>query len=101
MTFGYLVSLPALRFVVENYLSKKVDMKVVLKESMVLYNVAQVALNGWMVYRFVDAVANRGHPFIGDIHTVSTDRRLLPELAGLHACPHSSWQKFDECLFSE
>jgi hypothetical protein len=128
MTFGYLVSLPALRFVVENYLSKKVDMKVVLKESMVLvsatrstggrssrraclspspylppathlslslipfrppilsllillllsppphsqYNVAQVALNGWMVYRFVDAVANRGHPFIGDIHTVST-----------------------------
>lgn len=72
MTVGYLVSLPALRFVVENYLSKKVDMKVVLKESMVLYNVAQVALNGWMVYRFVDAVANRGHPFIGDIHTVST-----------------------------
>jgi len=37
---------------------------------MVLYNVAQVVLNGWMVYRFIDCVVNRGHPFIGDIHTV-------------------------------
>lgn len=39
---------------------------------MVLYNIAQVALNGWMVYRFVDAVVYRGHPFVGDINTTGT-----------------------------
>jgi elongation of very long chain fatty acids protein 4 len=32
---------------------------------MIIYNAAQVLLNGWMVYRFVDAVVFRGHPFIG------------------------------------
>lgn len=47
-------------------------MRALLKESMVLYNVSQVALNGWMVYRFVDAVLYRGHPFIGDISTIET-----------------------------
>ena len=36
------------------------------------YNVAQVFLNGWMVYRFINAVLYQGHPFIGDISTVNT-----------------------------
>jgi hypothetical protein len=40
-------------------------MKLLLTESMILYNVVQVGLNGWMVYAMVDAVINRGHPFIG------------------------------------
>mmetsp|Transcript_3745 Transcript_3745/g.3526 ORF Transcript_3745/g.3526 Transcript_3745/m.3526 type:complete len:360 (-) Transcript_3745:360-1439(-) len=72
LTVGYLISLPILKFVVDNYLSKIWDMKLLLKESMILYNVAQVALNGWMVWRFVDAVLNKGHPFIGDIYTSNT-----------------------------
>lgn len=36
------------------------------------YNVVQVLLNGWMVYRFINAVLSQGHPFIGDISTVHT-----------------------------
>lgn len=39
---------------------------------MVVYNSGQVLLNGWMVYRFLDAVINKGHPFIGDVYTVDT-----------------------------
>jgi elongation of very long chain fatty acids protein 4 len=50
---------------------KGVDVKSLLKESMVLYNVSQVALNAWMVWRFVDAVVNKNHPFIGDIYSTS------------------------------
>lgn len=72
LTVGYLISLPLLRYVVENFVSKKTDMKVLLTESMILYNVAQVFLNGWMVYRFINAVLYQGHPFIGDISTVNT-----------------------------
>jgi len=45
--------------------------KILLKESMLLYNVSQVAINGWMVWRFVDAVLNKQHPFIGDIYSTS------------------------------
>ncbi len=37
-----------------------------------IYNVAQVALNGWMVYAMIDAVVNRGHPFIGDRTVIET-----------------------------
>lgn len=36
LTVGYLISLPILRYVVENFVSKKTDMKVLLTESMVL-----------------------------------------------------------------
>ena len=36
LTVGYLVSLPALRYLVENFVSKKTDMKVLLTESMIL-----------------------------------------------------------------
>jgi len=72
LTLGYLVSLPVLKYFVENYLTKSCNVKVLLKESMVLYNIAQVVLNGWMVWRFLDALLNRNHPFIGDITTTST-----------------------------
>jgi len=70
LTVGYLISLPLLKFVTEKYLAPVWDMKLLLKESMILYNVSQVALNGWMVWKFYDAVVNKGHPFIGDLTTV-------------------------------
>jgi GNS1/SUR4 family len=72
LTVGYLVSLPILRIFAANFLSKNVDVKLLLRESMILYNAGQVLLNGWMVYRFIDAVLLRGHPFVGDVNTVST-----------------------------
>lgn len=65
LTVFYLVSLPALRWFTENFLAPRYDMKLLLTESMVIYNVAQVVLNGWMVYVMVDAVLFGGHPFIG------------------------------------
>lgn len=65
LTAFYLVSLPTLRWFTERYLATRYDMKLLLTESMVVYNVAQVALNGWMVYAMVSAVWFRGHPFIG------------------------------------
>ncbi|KAL7563403.1 hypothetical protein ACA910_016501 [Epithemia clementina (nom. ined.)] len=65
MNLFYLVSLPLLRLFTAEYLSKTVDVKSLLKESMLLYNVGQVVLNGWMVYAFVKAVAFNGHPIIG------------------------------------
>lgn len=66
MTVFYLASLPLLKWMVAK---SKVDLKPVLRESMILYNVAQVVLNGWMVYRCIHAVSFRGHPFIGDVLT--------------------------------
>ena len=62
-TAFYLVSLPVLRELVDRFVV--VDMKLLLKESMVLYNAAQVVINSWTVYRFLDALLHRGHPFIG------------------------------------
>jgi hypothetical protein len=70
LTVGYLISLPLLKYFTDRFLAG-VDVKILLKESMLLYNVAQVVLNGWMVWRFVDAVVNKGHPFIGDISSTS------------------------------
>jgi len=70
LTAGYLVSLPTLNFMVRRYFSDAY-IKDLMKESMVLYNISQVVLNGWMVWRFVDAVVNRNHPFIGDISTAN------------------------------
>jgi elongation of very long chain fatty acids protein 4 len=68
----YLVSLPLLRMFTNRYL-KTVDVKLMLRESMILYNAAQVLLNGWMVYRILDALLFRGHSFIaGPIHKVDT-----------------------------
>lgn len=71
LTVGYLVSLPILKIMVQKYCSS-IDMKALLTESMILYNVSQIVLNGWMVWRFVDAVVNKGHPFVGDISTISS-----------------------------
>jgi hypothetical protein len=69
LTTGYLVSLPLLRFFSKNVLRQVVDVKLLLKETMIVYNGGQVLLNAWMVYRFVDALVNNGHPFIGDLYT--------------------------------
>lgn len=69
-TVFYLVSLPVLRELIERFAS--VDMKLLLKESMILYNAGQVVLNAWMVYRMLDAVILRGHPFVGGIQAGRT-----------------------------
>lgn len=61
----YLLSLPFLRLFTKEYLSKTVNVKSLLTESMLLYNVGQVLLNGWMCYAFLRALFYRGHPFIG------------------------------------
>lgn len=66
-TLGYLFSLPILKYVVETYCTGRVEMKELLFPSMVFYNVAQVIINCWMVYRFINAVLFEGHPFIGDM----------------------------------
>ena len=82
LTVGYVISLPLLKIIVQKY-CKSIDMKDLLMESMVMYNVSQIALNGWMVWRFVDAVVNRGHPFVGDIATTSTG---TPYIVWVHYC---------------
>lgn len=70
MTTIYLISLPLLKKFVSKYLTPKYDMKSILFESMVFYNVAQVFMNVWMVWRFLDALINRGHPFIGSVDAI-------------------------------
>ena len=72
LTSCYLLGLPVLRMLTTKFLSPTMDVKLLLKETMIVYNGGQVLLNGWMVYRFLDAVINRGHPFIGDLFTVDT-----------------------------
>lgn len=66
LTGGYLVSLPILKQL-HRYLSRRMDVKEMLQPCMVWYNVAQVLINLWMVYRFLRAVAVEGHPFIGNM----------------------------------
>ena len=68
LTMFYIISLPLLEQFTKNYLSKIVDTKALLKETMIVYNAGQVVLNGWMVYRFVTAVVYNDHPFVGN-HT--------------------------------
>ncbi len=65
LTAFYLISLPSLKWFTEKFLAPNYDMKLLLTESMIIYNVAQVFLNGWMVYAMINAVWNGGHPFIG------------------------------------
>ena len=70
MTIGYMMSLPALNFLLSSVLkADKNYMKALLKESMVLYNVLQVILNGWIVYEIMHALIKEDHPFIGDTHS--------------------------------
>jgi hypothetical protein len=71
LTSGYLLSLPLLRIFTSRFLSPNVDVKVLLKETMVIYNGGQVLLNGWMVYKIMDAVLYRDHPFFGDVRTIT------------------------------
>ena len=72
MTCFYLISLPLLRLFTNKFLSQ-INVKVLLHETMILYNVTQVLLNGWMVYRIIDALLWRGHPFIqGPVYLVNT-----------------------------
>ena len=68
LTMGYLISLPVLKTMIK---VSGVDLRPMLKESMIVYNVAQVILNVWMVYRFIAAVGWGGHPFIGNILTMN------------------------------
>jgi len=72
-TLAYLASLPLLRYLSKRFLLNSVDTRVLLREAMILYNAGQVLLNIWMVYRILDALVFRGHPFIaGPIHLVDT-----------------------------
>lgn len=72
-TLTYLVSLPLLRFLSKRFIHGSVDVKVLLRESMILYNAGQVLLNGWMMWKILDALFFRGHPFVaGPIHLVNT-----------------------------
>lgn len=64
LTTFYLLSLPLLRMFSTRYLDNKINVKVLLCESMVFYNAAQVVLNLWMVCRILHALVIRGHPFI-------------------------------------
>lgn len=70
-TVFYLISLPLLRSFTTKFLSN-VDVKILLKESMIIYNGAQVLLNGWMVYRCVHAILFEGQAFVGDLHSTAT-----------------------------
>ena len=73
LTTFYLLSLPLLRMFSTRYLENKINVKVLLRESMVLYNAAQVVLNLWMVCRILHALVMRGHPFIsGPFDLVNT-----------------------------
>jgi elongation of very long chain fatty acids protein 4 len=84
MTIFYLCSLPLLKLFTDHFLSKKVDVKRLLWESMIIYNAAQVVLNGWMVYRIVDSLLFRGHAFIsGPIYVVNTG---APYAVYVHYC---------------
>lgn len=71
LTVGYLIALPLLKSFTSTFLSQSVDVKLLLKETMIIYNGGQVLLNGWMVWKIFDAVLFRGHPFFGDVHTVT------------------------------
>lgn len=74
LTLLYIISLPLLHTLVKHYnIHNKVDVKLMLRESMIVYNAIQVVLNGWMVYRILYALLWKDHPFIaGPIHLVDT-----------------------------
>jgi len=80
MTTIYLISLPLLkRF--SDVVFRDIDVKSLLLPSMVVYNVSQVILNAWMVYRFIRAVSVEGHPFIGN-----TSSPLCSFVVWVHYC---------------
>lgn len=69
----YLVSLPVLKYLCKRFLWTNIDVRALLTEAMIVYNAGQVLLNAWMVYRILDSLVYRGHPFIkGPADLVST-----------------------------
>lgn len=85
MTAFYLCSLPILKKFTDIFLTKNdINVKVLLRESMIIYNAIQVILNGWIVYKIIDSLLFRGHSFIsGPIYVVSTG---APYAVYLHYC---------------
>ena len=70
-TVGYLLALPLLRVFSRNFLMESMDVKLLLKETMIVYNGAQVLLNFWMVYKFIEGLVVGGHPFIGSVYQIT------------------------------
>jgi len=71
LTVGYLLTLPVLRLFSKTFLSESLDVKLLLKETMVVYNGGQVILNSWMVFKILQGLFSRDHPFIGDVYTLT------------------------------
>ena len=71
LTISYLLVLPLMRIFSTTFLSESVDVKLLLKETMVVYNGGQVLLNLWMVYKIVEGLISKGLPFIGDVYTLT------------------------------
>ncbi len=71
LTISYLLVLPLMRLFSKTFLSESVDVKLLLKETMVVYNGGQVLLNLWMVYKIIEGVVSKDHPFIGDVYKLT------------------------------
>jgi len=70
MTVGYLALVHLLGLGLSSSLGRSVDvasMKDALKPSVVIYNVFQVLVNGYIVFDIIAGLAVRGHPFVGDV----------------------------------
>jgi elongation of very long chain fatty acids protein 4 len=71
LTCSYLLALPLLRLFSKRFLPESLDVKLLLKETMVVYNGGQVILNSWMVVKILQGLYSREHPFIGDVYTLT------------------------------
>jgi elongation of very long chain fatty acids protein 4 len=71
LTVSYLLLLPLLRILSKTFLSESIDVKLLLKETMVVYNGGQVILNSWMVYKILEGLISKDHPFIGQVYTLT------------------------------
>eukprot|EP00542_Grammatophora_oceanica_P018149 CAMPEP_0194049258 /NCGR_PEP_ID=MMETSP0009_2-20130614/30173_1 /TAXON_ID=210454 /ORGANISM="Grammatophora oceanica, Strain CCMP 410" /LENGTH=280 /DNA_ID=CAMNT_0038695367 /DNA_START=270 /DNA_END=1112 /DNA_ORIENTATION=+ len=72
LTVVYAVSLPLMRVLTQNYISKVVDVKLLLRETMIIYNGGQVLLNMLTVWQIFYAIRYNGHPLYGDLYNVSS-----------------------------
>lgn len=77
-TIGYLAGLPLLKYASS---LQPYDPKVLLKEAMFVYNAAQVALNGWMVWVTLRLLFSGRLPFVWD-NSVS----LAAPMLWVHYC---------------
>ena len=68
MTFGYLLLISGLKWYLKgmNGESQK-NIKEVLKPSVIIYNVFQVLVNGYIVWDICMGLIVRRHPFVGDV----------------------------------